>query len=29
VFGTEDGGTSWKTYQLPDGAQGIYSLAVA
>ena len=29
VFGTEDGGASWKTYQLPDGAQGIYSLATA
>lgn len=29
VFGTEDGGASWKTYQLPDGAQGIYSLAAA
>ncbi len=29
VFGTEDGGASWKAYQLPDGAQGIYSLATA
>ncbi len=28
VFGTEDGGQSWQSYQLPDGAQGIYSLAV-
>jgi photosystem II stability/assembly factor-like uncharacterized protein len=28
VFGTEDGGKSWQSYQLPDGAQGIYSLAV-
>jgi photosystem II stability/assembly factor-like uncharacterized protein len=29
VFGTEDGGASWTTYQLPDGAQGVYSLATA
>jgi photosystem II stability/assembly factor-like uncharacterized protein len=29
VLGTEDGGATWKTYQLPDGAQGIYSLATA
>ena len=29
VFGTEDGGATWKGYQLPDGAQGIYSLATA
>ena len=28
VFGTEDGGKSWQTYQLPGGAQGIYSLAL-
>lgn len=27
VFGTEDGGTSWQTYQLPDGVEGIYALA--
>jgi photosystem II stability/assembly factor-like uncharacterized protein len=28
VFGTEDGGKSWQSYRLPDGAQGIYSLAL-
>jgi len=28
VLGTEDGGKSWQSYQLPDGAQGIYSIAV-
>ena len=28
VFGTEDGGKSWQTFALPDGAQGIYSLAL-
>jgi photosystem II stability/assembly factor-like uncharacterized protein len=28
VFGTEDGGKSWQAYRLPDGAQGIYSVAV-
>jgi len=29
VFGTEDGGKTWQSYRLPDGAQGIYSLAVS
>ena len=27
VFGTEDGGKSWQTYDLPPGAEGIYALA--
>ncbi|HJM92702.1 MAG: hypothetical protein QGG19_01305 [Alphaproteobacteria bacterium] len=27
VFGTEDGGKSWQTYQLPHGVQGVYALA--
>ena len=27
VFGTEDGGKSWQTHQLPDGVQGVYALA--
>ncbi|MDP6689925.1 MAG: hypothetical protein QF384_10550 [Alphaproteobacteria bacterium] len=29
VFGTEDGGKSWQTYQLPDGVQEVYALACA
>ncbi len=29
VFGTEDGGETWQTYQLPDGVQGVYALACA
>jgi photosystem II stability/assembly factor-like uncharacterized protein len=29
VFGTEDGGRSWKEYVLPEGAQGVYALATA
>ena len=29
VFGTEDGGKSWKEYQLPDGLEGVYGLAAA
>ena len=29
VFGTEDGGKNWQTYQLPDNVQGIYALACA
>jgi photosystem II stability/assembly factor-like uncharacterized protein len=28
VLGTEDAGESWRSYQLPGGAQGIYSIAV-
>ena len=27
VFGTEDGGKSWQSHQLPDGVQGVYALA--
>lgn len=27
VFGTEDGGTSWREYKLPDGVEGVYALA--
>lgn len=27
VFGTEDGGKSWQTHQLPHGVQGVYALA--
>ncbi len=27
IFGTEDGGGSWQSHQLPDGVQGIYALA--
>lgn len=27
VFGTEDGGQSWKSYQLPGGVQGVYAIA--
>ena len=29
IFGTEDGGKSWQTYQLPNGVQGVYALACA
>lgn len=29
VFGTEDGGKSWRDYQLPDGVEGVYGLAAA
>ena len=29
IFGTEDGGKSWTTYQLPDGVQGVYALGCA
>ncbi len=29
VFGTEDGGESWREYPLPDGVQGVYALACA
>jgi photosystem II stability/assembly factor-like uncharacterized protein len=27
VFGTEDGGQSWQSYQLPNGVQGVYAIA--
>ena len=27
VFGTEDGGKSWRAHQLPHGVQGVYALA--
>ncbi|MBT5264976.1 MAG: hypothetical protein HOL85_09105 [Rhodospirillaceae bacterium] len=27
VLGTEDGGASWRSWQLPDGTEGIYALA--
>jgi photosystem II stability/assembly factor-like uncharacterized protein len=29
VFGTWDGGKSWKEYQLPDGVEGVYGLWAA
>ena len=29
VFGTEDGGRSWREFQLPDGVEGVYGLAAA
>lgn len=29
VFGTEDGGESWREYRLPDGVEGVYGLAAA
>ncbi|HUN52134.1 MAG TPA: hypothetical protein VMU42_13505 [Candidatus Sulfotelmatobacter sp.] len=29
VFGTEDGGATWRQYRLPDDAEGIYALATA
>ncbi|MBT3330427.1 MAG: hypothetical protein HN394_02875, partial [Rhodospirillaceae bacterium] len=29
IFGTEDGGKSWQTHQLPNGVQGVYALACA
>jgi photosystem II stability/assembly factor-like uncharacterized protein len=29
VFGTTDGGKSWREYQLPDGVEGVYALAAA
>lgn len=29
VFGTEDGGATWKAYPLPEGVQGVYALATA
>jgi len=27
VFGTEDGGKSWREHRLPDGVQGVYAIA--
>jgi photosystem II stability/assembly factor-like uncharacterized protein len=29
VFGTEDSGKTWRSYRLPGGAQGVYSLAAS
>ncbi len=29
VLGTEDGGTTWTGFPLPDGIEGVYALAVA
>jgi photosystem II stability/assembly factor-like uncharacterized protein len=29
VFGTEDGGKSWREHPLPDGVEGVYALAAA
>jgi len=29
VFGTEDGGASWREYRLPGGVEGVYGLAAA
>lgn len=29
VFGTEDGGGSWRSYPLPDGVEGVYAIACA
>jgi len=29
VFGTEDGGKSWREQPLPDGVEGVYGLAAA
>ncbi len=27
VFGTEDGGATWRDLPLPDGVSGIYAMA--
>jgi len=27
IVGTEDGGSSWRSYDLPDGVEGVYALA--
>ena len=27
VFGTEDGGGTWRTLPLPDGVEGVYAIA--
>jgi hypothetical protein len=29
VFGTEDAGTSWREYRLPEGVQDVYAVACA
>ena len=29
VFGTEDGGRSWREHRLPDGVEDVYALACA
>jgi photosystem II stability/assembly factor-like uncharacterized protein len=29
VFGTENGGKSWREFRLPDGVEGVYALAAA
>ena len=29
VYGTEDGGKTWTSYQLPHGVQGVYAIACA
>lgn len=29
IFGTEDGGASWKAYPLPAGVEGVYALGCA
>jgi photosystem II stability/assembly factor-like uncharacterized protein len=29
VFGTEDGGESWRAFPLPDGVEGVYAIACA
>jgi hypothetical protein len=27
VFGSEDGGASWREYRLPDGVKDVYAVA--
>jgi len=29
VFGTENGGASWREYRLPPGVQDVYAVACA
>jgi photosystem II stability/assembly factor-like uncharacterized protein len=29
VFGTEDGGSTWREYNLPSGCKGVYAIACA
>ena len=29
VFGTQDGGATWREYPLPDGVQDVYAVACA
>ena len=29
VFGTEDGGASWREYRLPENVQDVYAVAAA